>query len=120
MPRAKPQRRAAGAQVLPVVVGVRDAQVAGVFGGVVVAVADEAGLVVVVEVGVRDGDEVGGVAGVQEAVVVVLVVVEVAEELAVVDPDVCGCLDMLDELFVSEECEGCTCVDSDAVSLGGG
>lgn len=57
------------------VVGVGDAQVADVFGGVVVAVADEAGLPVVVEVGVGHRDEVRRVAGVEEPVVVVFVVV---------------------------------------------
>ena len=44
----------AGVDVLPVVVGVGDVELAGVL-GVTVAVADERGLVVVVEVGVAVG-----------------------------------------------------------------
>lgn len=42
----------AAVDVLEVVVGVGDVQLAGVLGGVAVAVADERGLVVIVEVGV--------------------------------------------------------------------
>lgn len=42
----------AGVDVLPVVVGVGDVELAGVLLGVAVAVADERGLVVVMEVGV--------------------------------------------------------------------
>jgi hypothetical protein len=45
----------AAVDVLEVVVGVGDVQLAGVLGGVAVAVADERGLVVVVEVGVAAG-----------------------------------------------------------------
>lgn len=50
MSRAKTQRRATRAAVLPVVVGVRDAQVTRVLGAVAVAVAHKTGLPVVVEV----------------------------------------------------------------------
>ena len=45
----------AGVDVLPVVVGVGDVELASVLLGVTVAVADERGLVVVVEVGVAVG-----------------------------------------------------------------
>ena len=80
----------AGVQVVQVVVGVGDSQVALVLGAVGVGVADEGGLPMVVEEGVGDGDVVGGVGNIEEAVVVVLVVVTVGREVEVVDPDVLG------------------------------
>ena len=52
MSGAEADQGLAGVDVLPVVVGVGDVQLAGVLRGVAVAVADERGLVVVVEVGV--------------------------------------------------------------------
>ena len=79
---AEAERRSARVDVLPVVVGVGDvtglkvsvwcnstitmgySQEALVLGAVVVGVADQRGLVVVVEVGVADGDEVGRVGAV--------------------------------------------------------
>lgn len=76
--------------VVPVVVVLGHAEVAGVLGAVGVGVADEGGLPVVVDVGVGDGDEVGGVGEVDQSVVVVLVVVKVGGEVDVVDPDVGG------------------------------
>lgn len=72
----------------PVVVGVGDAEVAGVLVGVAVRVADEGALPVVVEVRVGDGDIVRGVGHVEETVVVILADVEVTLEVDVVDPDV--------------------------------
>lgn len=74
--------------VLEVVVGVGDVALALVLGAVAVRVADQGALPVVVEVGVRDGDEVGAVGDVEETVQVVLAGGEVAGELAVVNPDV--------------------------------
>ena len=56
---------------------VGDAEMAFVFCAVVVGVADERALPVVVEEGVGDGYEVAGVGDVEEAVVVVFVVVAV-------------------------------------------
>jgi hypothetical protein len=76
--------------VVPVVVVLGDAEVAGVLGAVGVGVPDEGRLPVVVDVAVGDGDEVGGVGEVDQAVVVVLVVVTVGGEVDVVDPDVVG------------------------------
>jgi hypothetical protein len=84
------ERGAAGVQVVQVVVGVGDGQVALVLGAVGVGVADEGGLPVIMEEGVGDGDVVGGVGDVEETVVVVLVVVTVGREVEVVDPDVLG------------------------------
>lgn len=84
------ERGTAGVQVVQVVVGVGDSQVALVLGAVGVGVADEGGLPMVVEEGVGDGDVVGGVGNIEEAVVVVLVVVTVGREVEVVDPDVLG------------------------------
>lgn len=112
MSRAETERGAARAAVLPVIVGIRDAQSAAVLGGVVIAVADEGGLVMVVEVGaapcagkyqirggsgricnkLRDGDEVGAVRDIDQAVVQVLVGGRGRVELAVVDPNVCAIL----------------------------
>jgi hypothetical protein len=58
---AEADRRGARVDVAPVVVGVGDAQVALVFGAVVVAVAYQRGFPVVVDVAVGDGYVVGGV-----------------------------------------------------------
>jgi len=85
---AEAEERGARVDVLEVVVGVGDVQLAFVLGAVAVAVADERGLPVVVEVGVGDGDEVGPVGRVDGAVVVVLVAVQGRVELAVVNPDI--------------------------------
>lgn len=79
--------------VEPEVVGVGDGQVSGVLGAVVVAVAHQRGFPVVVQEGVGDGDKVGGVGDVDEAVVEVFAAVEVGGEVAVVDPDVGGFVD---------------------------
>lgn len=83
----------AGTNVGPAVVGVGDVESALVLGGVAVRVANKRGLVVVVEVGVGDGDPVRGVGDVEEAVEEVLVLGEVGRELTVVNPDVSGLLD---------------------------
>lgn len=61
MARAEAEGRSTRVDVRPVVVGVGDAQVAGVFFFVAVAVPDEGGLPVVVDVAVADGDIVGSV-----------------------------------------------------------
>lgn len=66
-----------GVDVAPVVVIVGDAQVTGILGTVAVRVADERSLPVVVDVRVGDCDEVCGVGEVQEAIVVIFVVVSV-------------------------------------------
>lgn len=76
--------------VEPVVVVLGHAEVAGVLGAVGVGVPDQRGLPVVVDVAVGDGDEVGGVGEVDQAVVEVFVVVAVGGEVDVVDPDVGG------------------------------
>lgn len=88
MRSTKAQQRHAAVDVLEVVVGVRDAQLALVLAAVVVAVADERGLVVVVEVRVADGQVVGAVAEVREPVVEVLARVLVGAQVQVVEPDV--------------------------------
>ena len=88
MRSAETQQRHAAVDVLEVVVGVRDAQLALVLAAVVVAVADQRGLVVVVEVRVADGQVVGAVAEVRQAVVEVLARVLVGAQVQVVEPDV--------------------------------
>lgn len=90
---AESDRGGTRVDVVPVVVGVGDVELASVLLGVAVRVADKRGLVVVVEEGVGDGDEVGGVGDVEETIVEVLAVVLVGGEIAVVDPDVLGSLD---------------------------
>ena len=87
---AEAERGTARVQVVEVVVGVGHSQVALVFGGVGVGVPDQGGFPVVVQKGVGYGDVVGGVRDVEEAVIVVLVVVAVGGEVEVVDPDVLG------------------------------
>lgn len=79
----------------PVVVVVGDVELASVISAGVVAVADQAGLPVVGELGPADGDEVGAALGVAETVVVVLVAGDaLGREVAVVDPDVGGALNV--------------------------
>ena len=90
---AESEQRHAGVDVLPVVVGIGDAQLALVFAAVVVAVADERSFEVVVEVGVADGEVVGSVAEVGQAVVVVLAGGQVRRQVQVVKPDVGRLLD---------------------------
>jgi hypothetical protein len=87
------ERWGTAVDVLPVVVGIGDGQVASVLVAVAVRVADQGRLVVVVDVAVGDGDPVRGVGDVNEAVVVVLAVVQVRRDVDVVDPDVLGGLD---------------------------
>lgn len=85
-------RGVARVDVLPVVVGVGDVELA-LVGGVRVDVADQGGLVVVVDVAVGDGDPVGFPGDVQETVVVVLSRVEVGAQVNVINPHVGGRLD---------------------------
>lgn len=69
---AEAHRRRARVDVDPVVVRVGDVEVSGVLVGIAVAVTDERGLPVVVELGVGDGDPFTGVGDIAETVVVVL------------------------------------------------
>lgn len=85
-------RGVAAVDVLPVVVGVGDVQLAFVV-GLRVDVADQGGLEVVVDVAVGDGDVVGAPGDIQETVVVVLARVKVGAQVNVIDPDVGGRLD---------------------------
>jgi hypothetical protein len=55
VPSAEAEQRHAAVDVLPVVISVCDAQLALVLGAVAVAVPDERGLEVIVEVRVADG-----------------------------------------------------------------
>jgi hypothetical protein len=88
--RAEAERGTARVQVVEVVVSVGHGQMALVLGLVGVRVPDQGGFPVVVQEGVGHGDEVGGVRDVEQAVVVVLVMVAVGGEVEVVDPDVLG------------------------------
>lgn len=104
---AKAERGSTRANVLPVVVGVCDMELARVLAGVAIAVANEGRLVVVVEVVAgmphvslsryaflvlesiqRDGDPVAAMGDVDETVIVVLVGGEIGVELVVVDPNI--------------------------------
>lgn len=105
------------ADVCPVVVGVGDVELASVLLGVAVAVADERGLVVVVELGVGNGDPVGGVAHVEQTVVVVLVGREVGREIHVVDPDVGGLLDADGIASLSNDFAAGNVLDDDVLDI---
>lgn len=58
MASAKADRWGTRVDVVPVVIVLGDTEVAGVFRSVAVAVSDQVGLPVVVDVAVRDGDVV--------------------------------------------------------------
>lgn len=128
---AEADERAARADVAPVVVVVGDVQLARVLVGVGVGVADERVLVVVVEVDVGDGDVVGAVRDVEQAVVEVLVGGQVAGKVAVVDPDVGGAvdgdgvtagvgLDLGDGQVADDDVLGVTDEQTDALKAGAG
>lgn len=111
------ERGATRVDVGEVVVGVGDDQVAGVLIGVGVAVADERGLPVVVQVAVADGDVVRAVGDVEKTVVVVLVVVHVGRQVKVVEPDVAGGLDGEGVAGISEDLADLDVADDDVGRL---
>ena len=74
---AEAERRAARVEVLEVIVGIGNGQVALIFGAVGVGVADQRCLPVVVQEGVGYGNEVSSVGNIQKTIIVVLVVVAV-------------------------------------------
>ena len=107
VPRPEPEQRCTRVDVLPVVVGIRHVERALVVSRVIVAVPDQGGLPVVMEVGagacqcgvpgmaesreecsLGNGDKVGAVRGVDQPIVKVLVVNEGRVELAMVHPDI--------------------------------
>lgn len=71
------------ANVQPVVVVLSDVEMPGVFSSIIIAVPDEGGFVVIVEVGVGDCYPFRCVGDVDESVVVVFIVGEVGVQLAV-------------------------------------
>lgn len=85
-------RGVARVDVLPVVVGVGDVELA-LVGGMCVDVADQGGLVVVVDEAVGDGNPVRFPGDIQETVVVVLSRVEIGAQVNVINPHVSGRLD---------------------------
>lgn len=74
---AEAERGTARVEVLEVVVGIGDGQMALVLSAVGVGVADQRCLPVVVQEGVGNGNEVGSVGNIQKTIIVVLVVVTV-------------------------------------------
>lgn len=116
--------------VVPVVVGESHVELALVLAGVAVGVANETGLVVVVEEGVGHGDPVGAVGDVEQTVVVVLAGRHVGREVAVVNPDVGGGLnangiaivglDLLDGQVANNDVLDVLDVETDADQLGAG
>lgn len=70
-------RRSARVDVIPVVVVVGDAEMSGVFGTVGVRVAYQRCLPVVVEEGVGNRDVVCGVSEVDQAIIIIFIVVSV-------------------------------------------
>lgn len=83
-------RRTTGVDVFPVVVGIGDTEMSGIFSRVGVGVTDEGCLPVVVDVRVGEGDVVSSVGHVEESIIVVFVVVSVGGEINVINPDVGG------------------------------
>lgn len=55
------------------------------------------------EVAVRDGHPLAGVGHIDQAVVVVLVMIEIAGQVNMVDPDVVGCLNRNSIAVVSDD-----------------
>lgn len=116
-------------------VGVGDGQVAGVLIAVAVGVADERDLVVVVEVGVGDGNVVRGVGDVAETVVVavarvsidrrnsslsrdlLLAMVHVRAQVHVVNPNVLGFLDTNGITSVREDLADGEVADDDVLDV---
>lgn len=111
------ERRTTRVDVGEIVVGIGDDQVAGVLVGVGVAVADEGGLPVVVQVGVGDGDVVRTVGDIKQTIVVVLVVVTVRGQIQVVEPDVVGGLDGDGVTVVGEDLADLDVADDDVGGL---
>jgi hypothetical protein len=66
---------------------------ASILAAVGITVAYERALPVVVDVGVRDSNPVRCMGDVNEAIIIVLVMVQVAGEVAVVNPDILRSLD---------------------------
>ena len=69
-------------------VGVGDSEVASVLVGVGVTVADESSFKVIMDVAIGESDIVTTMGNIKETIVVVLVVIQVAREVDVVNPDV--------------------------------
>lgn len=88
MSRAEAQQRLTAVDVLEVVVGVRDAQLALILGTVVITVANERGLEVIVEVSIANSQVIRPMAEIRQPVVKVLVVRLIGAEIQVVEPDV--------------------------------
>lgn len=82
MASAKSERRCSTADVEPVVVVLSHMEVSSIFGGVVIAVANERCLPVVVQVCVGNGDPFGCVGYIDEPIVVVFAVGQVGVKLA--------------------------------------
>lgn len=93
------------------VVGVGHTEMANVLITVAVGVTDERCFVVVMELGVRDSDEVGSVGDIQETIVVILAVIHVAGKIAVINPDVGG-LGLLDGDGVARSIFGLDILDN--------
>ena len=79
--------------VVPAVVRIRDTKMASVLITIAVAVADEGGLPVVMEVRVGDGHVIRCMSDIAETVIVVLVVLAVGAKFAVVNPHIGRSLD---------------------------
>lgn len=101
MTSSESERRHTASDVGEVVVVLGDVEVSSIFIAVVVAVANKRCLVVVVEIGVGDGNPFRGMRDIHQSVIVVLAVLHVGGKVAVVNPDIGRTL------------------DSNAVSIGG-
>jgi hypothetical protein len=85
---AEAKQRHAAVDVLPVIVSVRNVQFSLVLSAVAVAVADERGLEVVVEVRVADGQVIRAVAEIRQTVIVVFAGSLVRAQVKVVEPNI--------------------------------
>ena len=88
MRSAEPQQRLAAVDVLPVVIRVRDPQVALILATIVVTVPHKRSLKVIVEVSVANSQIIRAMAEIRKSVVEVFVVGLVGAEVQVVQPDV--------------------------------
>lgn len=106
MALSETERRRAGVQVVPLIVCKCDPK-CSIFIPIAVRVSHQRRLPVVVQVRVRDCDTVASVGDVEQAIVVVLVVVPIGREIDVIDPNAVSLLDS----------DGVTCISQHFADL---
>jgi hypothetical protein len=116
MSSSETERRGTRVQVDPSVATVGNSD-SNILITVAVGVTNEGGLPVVVEVGASDGDSVRAVGDVEETIIVVLVVVTVAGEVDVVNPDLRSLLDADSITGLSKDLRDDDVTDDDVFGL---